>query len=137
MEGGAAKKDAELIADISRQTFYDTFAEHNTKEDMDKFMSEQFTRGRLMRWPTKFSVQALAMWVLWMQFDGRRVYTEREVNEVLKAWHLFGDHCTLRRELINEQLLARRPDGSDYRKLPRRPPPEAIALMRALRERQG
>ena len=41
--------DAVLIADISRQTFYETFVEHNTKEDMDKFMNEQFTREQLIR----------------------------------------------------------------------------------------
>ena len=41
------------------------------------------------------------LWGLWMRFDARRRYTEREVNEVLKAWHLFGDHCTLRRELVD------------------------------------
>ena len=40
--------DAPLIADMSRQTFYDTFAAHNTKEDMDKFMNEQFTKEALM-----------------------------------------------------------------------------------------
>ena len=40
--------DARLIADISRQTFYDTFAAYNSKADMDKFLNEQFTKGRLM-----------------------------------------------------------------------------------------
>ncbi|HEY0065991.1 MAG TPA: GNAT family N-acetyltransferase [Flavisolibacter sp.] len=40
--------DAVLIADISRQTFYDSFAADNTKENMDKFLREQFTRGKLM-----------------------------------------------------------------------------------------
>lgn len=40
--------DAELIADISRQCFYDTFAPDNTEADMKKFMDEQFTKGRLM-----------------------------------------------------------------------------------------
>lgn len=44
----ATKDDAVLIADISRQTFYDTFSADNTKEDMDKFLNEQFTKGRLM-----------------------------------------------------------------------------------------
>jgi ribosomal protein S18 acetylase RimI-like enzyme len=44
----ATKKDDELIADISRQTFYETFAADNTKEDMDKFLKEQFTKGKLM-----------------------------------------------------------------------------------------
>ncbi|WP_121352960.1 GNAT family N-acetyltransferase [Flavisolibacter nicotianae] len=44
----ATRNDAELIADISRQTFYDTFAADNTEEDMAKFLDEQFTRGKLM-----------------------------------------------------------------------------------------
>ena len=44
----ATVKDAELIADISRQTFYETFAPWNKKEDIDKFLKEQFTKGRLM-----------------------------------------------------------------------------------------
>lgn len=41
--------DAELIAEMSRQTFYETFAIHNSKEDMDKFMSEQFTSENLIK----------------------------------------------------------------------------------------
>jgi ribosomal protein S18 acetylase RimI-like enzyme len=44
----ATKDDAALIAEISRQTFYETFAADNTNEDMDKFLKEQFTKGRLM-----------------------------------------------------------------------------------------
>lgn len=44
----ATQADAELVADISRQAFYDTFAPDNTEADMKKFMDEQFTKGRLM-----------------------------------------------------------------------------------------
>lgn len=44
----AAAKDAAPIAALSRQTFYDTFAASNTKEDMDKFMSESFSTEALM-----------------------------------------------------------------------------------------
>lgn len=44
----ATSQDAELIADISRQTFYDTFASQNTVEDMNKFLNEQFTREALI-----------------------------------------------------------------------------------------
>jgi hypothetical protein len=91
--------------------------------------------GRMTRWPHKYSVQRLALWVLWMQFESRRVYTEREVNAVLKAWHTWGDHVTLRRELINDRLLTRKSDGSQYRKLPARPGDEARALMAAWRAR--
>lgn len=41
--------DAELIADMSRTTFYETFAPSNSKENMDRFMNEQFTREALMK----------------------------------------------------------------------------------------
>ena len=44
----ATEKDADLIADISRETFYETFADENTREDMDIFLNVQFTRGKLM-----------------------------------------------------------------------------------------
>ena len=43
----ATKKDAALIADLSRKTFYETFASQNTKENMETFMNEQFTLEKL------------------------------------------------------------------------------------------
>jgi ribosomal protein S18 acetylase RimI-like enzyme len=45
----ATAEDAESIADLSRVTFYETFAGQNTRENMDKFMNEQFTRENLMK----------------------------------------------------------------------------------------
>ncbi len=45
----AQKNEAALIADMSRQTFYDTFVGDNTKEDIDKFMNEQFRRDDLIK----------------------------------------------------------------------------------------
>lgn len=44
----ATLADAEAIAKLSRQTFYDTFAQFNSKEDMDKFMTESFSMEKLM-----------------------------------------------------------------------------------------
>jgi ribosomal protein S18 acetylase RimI-like enzyme len=44
----ATTADAAIIADLSRQTFYDTFAAQNTAADMEKFLQEQFTREALM-----------------------------------------------------------------------------------------
>lgn len=41
-------EDAKLIADISHQTFYETFAAHNSPQDMEKFLNFQFTKGKLM-----------------------------------------------------------------------------------------
>jgi hypothetical protein len=93
--------------------------------------------GRLMRWPHKRAEQMLALWCLWMAFDGKRRYAEREVNEVLNAHHAFGDHCLLRRELVEADLLSRTPDGAEYRKVAVRPSEEAAALLRAVRSRAG
>ena len=45
----ATTADAAVIADLSRSTFYDSFAADNSKEDMDKFMNEVFTREALIR----------------------------------------------------------------------------------------
>ena len=101
----------------------------NARKTLQQF-DEQ---GRLLRWPTKFSVQRLAMWVLWTRFEAKRSYTEREVNAILRAANAFGDHVTLRRELINHRLMTRQSDCSDYRKVAARPDDEARALLTAYR----
>ncbi len=43
----ARMDEAEMIADLSRKTFFDTFAPSNKMEDMELFLSEQFTRPAL------------------------------------------------------------------------------------------
>jgi hypothetical protein len=104
---------------------------HNARRALMQFDRE----GRLVRWPSKFSVQRLAMWLLWTRFEGRRVYSELEVNAVLKAANAFGDHVTLRRELINHRLMSRKSDCSEYRKVSARPDDEVKALLAAWRSR--
>lgn len=44
----ATTDDAKLIADISRETFYDSFAEQNTVADMQLFLDTQFNAAQLM-----------------------------------------------------------------------------------------
>jgi hypothetical protein len=101
----------------------------------DRVLRNFDERGRLLRWPHKRAEQVLALWCLWLPFDGKRRYSEREVNEVINAHHAFGDHCLLRRELVEADLLARTPGGEQYRKLPARPSDETAALLRAVRAR--
>ena len=91
--------------------------------------------GRLARWPTKRALQVLVLWGLWLHFDAKRRYSEREVNEVLNMRHGFGDHCLLRRELVEMKLLTRTPGGAEYRKVAARPDEEVVALLGALRQR--
>ncbi|MES2772897.1 MAG: GNAT family N-acetyltransferase [Bacteroidota bacterium] len=44
----ATAADAELVADMSRRAFFATFGPMNTKEDIEKYMSVQFSRELLM-----------------------------------------------------------------------------------------
>lgn len=45
----AGIEQAALIADISRTTFEETFGPHNTVEDMQLFLQEQFTADQLIQ----------------------------------------------------------------------------------------
>jgi len=86
---------------------------------------------RLVRLPNKRSVLEMTMWALWTQFATQRSYTEKEVNTLLNAHHIFGDQATLRRELVGMKLLARKSDCSQYWKETRCPEPEAQAFLDA------
>lgn len=93
--------------------------------------------GQLVRWPGKFSDREPCLWVLWAALPPRRTLGEPEVNERLAALHRFGDHALLRRELVDGGWMTRTADGRVYRRLERRPPAEARALIRLLGERRG
>lgn len=89
--------------------------------------------GALLRWPPKRSERDLCLWVLWSRIAAGQVMAEGEVNRLLRDAHHFGDHALLRRELCDFGLLDRTRDGSVYRRVEQRPPPEALALIRRLK----
>lgn len=93
--------------------------------------------GQLIRWPGKYSHREPCLWVLWSRFPARQDMTEKQVNELLLAGHLFGDHALLRREMFDRGMLSRTPDGRVYRRIEREPSPEALALLQCLSERQS
>jgi len=137
LQAGAPQAVPAMAADVSPADAAPVDAAPVPLSDTARRALLQFdTAGRLQRWPAKYSVQRLILWPLWARFEPRRRYTEAEVNTVLKAANTFGDHVTLRRELVNHRLLARESDCSAYWKLPARPDDEARALMAAWRERQ-
>lgn len=93
-------------------------------------------KGRLKQWPSKRSVQTLVLWALWATFPTSQLLKEQEVNERLAQEHLFGDPATLRRMMISYELLSRRNDGTDYRRIEQKPPAEAKALIQVLGSRR-
>jgi hypothetical protein len=90
--------------------------------------------GRLIRWPTKFSHQEPCLWVLWSKVPPRKTLSEREMNELLIEHHRFEDPALLRREMKERRMVSRTLDGREYRRVERKPPSGAVALIRALGE---
>jgi ribosomal protein S18 acetylase RimI-like enzyme len=70
--------------------------------------------GRLTQWPAKRSLREHALAYLAGKVASGRQYTEAEINHLLGEWHTFGDPALLRRELYDNQLLARTKDGARY-----------------------
>ncbi len=93
--------------------------------------------GKLMRWPSKRSQQELCLWVIWSKLPARHVFTEKEINLLLNDNHLFGDHPLLRRWLCDYGMMSRTRDGREYRRAEKRPPAEALELIRQLGSAQG
>lgn len=90
-------------------------------------------QGRLMRWPSRSNHQDLALWGLWAALEPGRAFTEQEISAALNTRHLFGDPAILRRSMVNQGLVSRTQDCRDYRRVERRPPPDARALIARLK----
>lgn len=86
--------------------------------------------GVLSRFPSKRSDQISVLWVLWSRLPARTNLTEIEVNALIKAWHSFGDHALLRREICDAGLVSRTRDGRVYLRVELPMPPLAQAIAR-------
>ncbi|MDO6590635.1 DUF2087 domain-containing protein [Loktanella sp. D2R18] len=91
-----------------------------------------FDHGMMTRWPKQTVVQGLCLWVFWAHLPANQDLAEKQVNEVLKAGHSFGDHVLLRRSLIDHRLVTRTKDGKIYRRIEQAPPAEALAVLAAV-----
>lgn len=81
------------------------------RDELQAFLDRE---GRFKTWPAKAGKQRIALSYLAAKFEPGRDYSERQVNDVLKSWHTFGDHTWLRRDLCDCGLLRRTPDGARY-----------------------
>ncbi len=88
--------------------------------------------GHITRWPGKRSQQQLCLWYLWSKIPRGKVFSEREISAFLDSLHLFKDAALLRRDLFDLGLVSRNRDGSDYRRIEKRPPPELGLLLRRI-----
>lgn len=70
--------------------------------------------GRLTGWPSKRSIQLVALDYLAQKLEAGKLYSERDVNTLLNGWHTFGDPALLRRELHELGRLNRSKNGAEY-----------------------
>ena len=81
---------------------------------MDNLINEF---DEIIRWPKKRSDQNLVIKWLSKKFKIKKKYSEKEINKIIKNYHLFEDIPLLRRELISKKYLGRKDDGSEYWKI--------------------
>lgn len=78
--------------------------------------------GRVMRFPISKKNrkdQPYILEYLSEKFEIDKVYTEHEVNDILKQWHTFGDWALLRREMFDRGYINRSQDCSAYWRTPK------------------
>ncbi|MFV3366782.1 DUF2087 domain-containing protein [Pseudomonas sp. NY15435] len=88
--------------------------------------------GCLQRWPKKHSHREACLWVLWSRLPARLRWSERALNDRLRAQESLGDHLLLRRALVDGGWLGRTEDGGEYWRIEQRPPAELGALLSCL-----
>ncbi len=69
---------------------------------------------QMTSWPSKPKTQLIALNYFAEKFEFEKKYTEKEVNDLLTAFHTFKDPALLRRELYMKRFLDRKKDGSEY-----------------------
>ncbi|MCU9613540.1 DUF2087 domain-containing protein [Caldibacillus lycopersici] len=86
-----------------------------TKEEKEKVLATYFKNGLdggLHTFPSKEKRKIIILQHILQSFEPNRIYTEREVNEILKKF--YQDFVTIRRALIEYGFMERSNDGSGY-----------------------
>lgn len=79
--------------------------------ELRRFMNRD---GRLTRFPTREYDRHLVLRHIAKRFAAERIYTEREVNDVISSAIAYDDFVTIRRSLFNSGYIGREKDGSRY-----------------------
>ncbi len=83
-------------------------------EPIARYLDEE---GRVTRWPGgkgKTEEHKIILEYLASKFADGVIYSEREVNDILKRFHTFEDWAMLRRELFERGYLNRTSNGTQY-----------------------
>lgn len=100
--------------DIFKSTILDIIREESSEADIQKAREENYRRkvienffeyGKLKNIPAQRKKRSIILEEIAKAFQPDKEYTEREVNIIIADFH--DDFCTLRREMICENILTR------------------------------
>jgi hypothetical protein len=109
-----SKNPNKLISIHKRATMVDQRYDI-TEAENDKILRDYFNNGPdgpLLEFPKKEKRKIAILRHIMKRFDTTKQYTEKEVNEIIKA--VYPDFVTLRRYLIDYGFMDRHEDGSKY-----------------------
>ncbi|WP_417257608.1 DUF2087 domain-containing protein [Celeribacter sp.] len=93
--------------------------------------------GVMTSWSTKRKVRQHCLWALWAQVPARTVFTERQISDLFDEMTTFRDPAQIRRSLIEDGLLTRTLDGSEYTRVEVTPDATAREVIRAVGKRRA
>ena len=107
-----------ILTDCMQQEIKDAFhllkEESANKQFVQKVLTSFFTSdGKLKNIPAQRKKRLIVLKEIANSFEIKRVYTEKEVNEILREF--YEDVCTLRREFIMNKLFTR--ENGIYQKI--------------------
>lgn len=88
--------------------------ENKMNEELKKYLDRN---NKIKVWPKRKDDKKTVVEYLSSKFENGKIYSEKEVNEIILSWHTFNDHTLLRRELIEQKFLTRTPDCKEYKVL--------------------
>ena len=100
--------------DVFNSTILDLIKEESSEAEIQKEREENYRKkvienffvyGKLKNIPAQRKKRLIILEEIAKAFDFDREYTEREVNIIIADFH--DDFCTLRREMVGENILTR------------------------------
>ena len=79
---------------------------------MNKIKERFIKNNRIQVIPRKEKDKKALMEILALEFEKGKIYTEKEINEILKSF--YDDYVLLRRYMIDYSLLYRDKGGKEY-----------------------
>jgi Uncharacterized protein conserved in bacteria len=83
-----------------------------TEEERQKIINSYFKGKELKTFPASEKKKIVILQQIIKNFDSRKKYSEKEVNDVLKT--IFEDFATIRRYLIEYGFMDRKTDCTEY-----------------------